>query len=210
MSKINKIIKTLIISDIFLNGGWGLLSPIFAIFLLEDIAHGNSVLAAQVAGVSALIYWVLKSFLQIPISRYLDASPGEKDDFWFMFTGLFAAGIVPFGFLAATSYWHIYAFQILHAISMAFFVPAWYAIFTRHIDKGCEAFEWGMDSTFLGVAVGITGGLGGVFASMFGFKLVFIAVGTFNLASALILLLIYNQIFPRDEIFPKFFPSKKE
>jgi MFS family permease len=210
MYKINKIIKTLIISDIFLNAGWGLLAPVFAIFLLDDIAKGDARLAVQVAGMSALIFWVIKSFLQIPISRYLDEKSGEKDDFWFMFVGLFFCGLVPFGFLVSTSYWHIYAFQILHAASIAFFIPAWYAIFTRHIDKGCEAFEWGMDSTFLGMAVGISGGLGGIFASFFGFKIIFVVVGAFNIVSALILLFIYNEAFPRDEIFPKFFPPRKE
>lgn len=206
---INKIIKTLMVSDLFLNMGWGLLSPIFAIFVLRDIVHGDASKAAEVAGTSALIFWVLKSFLQIPISRFLDKQYGEKDDFWFMVFGLFIMGIVPFGYLVSTSILNIYSFQILYAIGTSMYVPAWYAIFTRHIDKGKEAFEWGMDSTFLGIGFGIAGWLGGTIVFLLGFKAVFVITGVLDFFSVIVLLTIYRNVFPRDEIFPQFFPFRK-
>ena len=112
--------------------------------------------ATEVAGFTFLIYWIVKSFLQIPISRYLDAHHGEKDDFWFMVSGLFLAGLVPFGFLISSLPWHIYAFQALHALSMALVVPSWNAIFTRHMDKKRIAFEWSMNSTVIGLGYGIS------------------------------------------------------
>lgn len=201
MSKtINKVIKTLIISDFFLNSGWGLLGPIFAIFIIDNIAIGGPTEAAKVAGFAALFYWIVKSFLQIPIGRYLDKNHGEKDDFWFMVFGTFLTGLVPFGFLISSQPWHIYGLQALQGAAMAMVVPAWAAIFTRHIDKGKEAFEWGVESTSLGFAAGITGAVGGIMVASFGFAIIFILVGGFTIFSASLLLLIHKEIAPRDHI----------
>ena len=203
--KVNKIIKVLIVSDFFLQAAWGFLLPVFAIFILEDIAVKDIAHAAEIAGFAAFVYWVTKSILQIPISSYLDDRHGEKDDYWFMVFGLFIASIAPFGFLFSFLPWHIYMLQVLHAIGMALFVPSWNAIFTRHIDKGKEAFEWGMDSTFLGVGTGITGALGGMMVVLFGFKMIFVFAGLLNLVAAFLLLTIHKRILPRDHLVPRVF-----
>jgi len=205
MKRINKVIKVLIISDFFLNSAWGLFSPVFAIFVVQNITGGDTIKAAEVAGFGALFYWVVKSILQIPIGRYLDKTDGESDDFMFMFLGLLIASLVPFGFLFSTTAWHTYIFQILHAIGMAMMIPSWYAIFTRHIDKGKEAFEWGLDSTILGIGAGITGAAGGLLAVL-GFHWIFIFSGVFNLISAIILLLIARDISPKKKTASRFPP----
>jgi len=194
---ISKIIKVLIASDFFLNLGWGLLSPVFALFILEKITLDNPVKAAQVAGFAALAYWISKSFIEIPIGRYLDKHDGEKDDFWFMAIGLFVVAFVPIGYLFSTQAWHIYVFQVLHAVGMAMALPSWLAIFTRHIDKGKEAFEWSMETTSIGVGAGIAGGLGGVMASMLGFKALFLFVSGLTIISAFLYLFIRKDVSPR-------------
>ncbi len=194
---INKIVKVLITSDFFLNLGWGLLSPIFALFILQKITLDNPAKAAEVAGFAALAYWISKSFIEIPIGRFLDKHPGEKDDFWFMTIGLFIVAFVPIGYLFSTAAWHIYFFQVVHAVGMAMALPSWLAIFTRHIDKGKEAFEWSMETTSIGAGAGIAGGLGGIVASIFGFKILFIFVSALTFFSAILLLLVRNNVSTR-------------
>ena len=194
---ISKIIKVLITSDFFLNLGWGLLSPIFALFILERITLANPAKAAEVAGFAALAYWISKSLIEIPIGRFLDKHPGEKDDFWFMTIGLFVVSIVPIGYLFSTSPWHIYVFQIIHAVGMAMALPSWLAIFTRHIDKGKEAFEWSMETTSIGAGAGIAGGLGCIVASLFGFKILFIFVSGLTILAAFLLLFVKNNVSAR-------------
>lgn len=195
---INKVIKTLIISDFFTNLGWGFLSPVFAIFILEKVSHGGLTQAAEIAGLSALFYWIPKSFFQIPLGIYLDKNHGEKDDFWFMIMGTFLIALVPLGYLFATTAWHIYCLQVVYAAGAAMSFPSWMAIFTRHIDKNKEAFEWGTESTFLGLGAGIAGGLSGGMVAMFGFKVLLIFVSGFTLLSAILLLFIKDSIFSRD------------
>lgn len=202
MSKIiNKIVKTLIVSDFFLNLGWGLLSPVFALFILQKITYNDPTRAAEVAGFAALFYWISKSFFEMPIGRFLDKKRGEKDDFWFMVFGLFIVGLVPIGFLFSTRPWHIYAFQIIHAIGMAMTLPPWLAIFTRHIDKGKEAFEWSVETTSINMGAGIAGGLGGIVASIFGFKILFIFVSIFTMLATLLFLIIKNNVSARGDGF---------
>ncbi|MCX6721191.1 MAG: MFS transporter [Candidatus Staskawiczbacteria bacterium] len=196
---INKIVKVLITSDFFLNLGWGLLSPIFALFVLQKITIGDPTKAAEVAGFAALFYWISKSFVEIPIGRFLDKHDGEKDDFWFMVVGTFITAIVPIGYLFSTQPWHIYILQIIHAIAMAMTLPSWLAIFTRHIDKGKEAFEWSLETTSIGAGAGIAGGVGGIMASIFGFRVLFVFVSLLTTISAFILLFVKKNVSKRGE-----------
>lgn len=185
-------------SDFFLNLGWGFLSPVFAIFVLERITHGSALGAAEVAGLAALFYWIPKSLFEIPIGIYLDKHPGEKDDFWFMFIGISAIAIVPLGYIFAYEPWHIYLLQVIYAAGMAMAVPSWLAIFTRHVDKGQEAFEWGMETSFIGFGAGVGGGLSGILVALIGFKLLFIFVSGFTIFAAFLYLLIRNHVSSRD------------
>lgn len=191
---INRVIKILVTSDFILNYGWGLFGPIFALFIAQRITEGNITKALEVAGLSAFFYWIPKSLLQIPIGRYLDKNHGEKDDFIFMVLGTFVAGFIPFIYLIASSPWHIYTAQIIHAVAMSLVVPSWMAIFTRHIDKGKEALEWGLESTAIGIGAGIAAALGGTAASFFGFEIVLILAGVFTIFSAILLLLVRKDI----------------
>ena len=191
---INKIIKVLITSDFFLNLGWGLLSPVFAIFILSDITMKDPLKAAEVAGFSALFYWITKSFLTIPVGYFLDKKRGEKDDFWVMVIGEFIMVLIPLGCLFANTPWHIYLLQILYASGTAMAFPSWLAIFTRHIDKGKEALEWGVESTAIGAGAGIAGGLGGIIAGALGFNVLFIAVSVLNFVAAVFLISIKNDV----------------
>jgi len=194
---LNKVIKVLVSSDFFLNLGWGLLSPVFALFVLQKITSGDPLKAAEVAGLSALFYWITKSLLEIPIGSLLDKKHGEKDDLWFMVMGTFLTGIVPLGYIISSEPWHIYLWQVVHAIGMAMALPSWLAIFTRHIDKGKEGFEWGLETTSIGLGAGIAGGLGGIIAGYLGFNVVFLLVSGLNFISAICLLFIKNDVFIR-------------
>jgi len=191
--KVNRVIKYLILADLTFWSGWGLLSPIFAVFVIKNIEGGS----LSVIGLASGIYWILKSLLRIPIGIFLDSRRGEEDDFWFLFFGLVLSSLVPFGYLMAKYPWHIYLLQSLQAFGMAMALSGWTAIFTRHIDQGKEATEWGLDATFVGLGIGISGILGGMIAQIFGFKTIFVLVGISGLLAASLLFGILKIISPR-------------
>jgi len=206
--KFNRIVKYLVLSDLVFYAGWGLISPIFAIFIVEKIEGGN----ALVAGLSSAVYLILMSLLRVPFGMFLDSRPSEKDDYWFLTVGLFIAALTSFGFIFAKLPWHVYLLQIVRAVTMAMTLAAWPAIFTRHIDKGKESTEWGLDATSVGLGEGISGAIGGWAVTQFGFRPVFIAVGIMGLIGAVLLFALKNDIkgvfdhgarFSLKEIFQK-------
>jgi len=203
---LNKVIRILITSDFLLQSGWGLIGPIFAIFITEQIKGGN--LAA--VGLIASTYWIVKSIIQPFIARYLDITKGEKDDFKFLFGGLIVANLVPLGYLLASETWHILLLEFIRGSAMACVVPTWSAIFTRHIDKGWEAFSWSIESTGFGLAAGFAAAFGGIIATFLGFKTVFVLVSFFGLISAFVLLLIRDQLFLKDGSFSSVPPPEEK
>ena len=202
---LNQVIQTLIASDFLLQAGWGLSGPIFAIFLTKQIQGGD----LKMVGFIAAAYWIVKSVVQPFIATYLDKNHGEKDDFQFLVAGMFVANLVPLGYVFSTQPWHIFTLEIIRALAMACVIPTWSAIFTRHIDKGREAFSWSMESTGIGFAAGIAGASGGIIASILGFKAIFVLVSTFGILSSLALLLIRKNIFLKDHFTPRVPPSEK-
>ena len=164
--------------------------------------------AAEIAGLAALFYWIPKSFFEIPIAIYLDKNPGEKDDFWFMIAGFVIIALVPIGYIFSSAPWQIYLLQVIYAAGMAMALPSWMAIFTRHIDKGKEAFEWGMETSVIGTGAGIAGGLSGILVAMLGFKVLFVFVSGFTILSTILLLFIKNHVFSRDGHFVIFSGEK--
>jgi len=188
--KFNKIVKYLILSDLIFYAGWGLITPIFAIFIVNNI-QGGTIL---IAGIASSIYWVLKSVLRVPIGIFLDKHKGEKDDYFFLVFGLLIAALIPFGYIFSKLPWHIYVLQTIYAIGMAMSLSGWSAIFTRHIDKGKEATEWGLDATSYGIGTGVAAAVGGLAVTKFGFNPVFIAVGIMGLIGVVLLLGIRNKI----------------
>ena len=191
----NKVIKILILSDVALISGLGLITPIFAIFLTSQIQGGN----VEVVGYAAAIYWIVMSLVVIPFGRYLDRNHGEKDDLWFIVIGNVLAALAVLGYIFSSLPWHIYLLQIIYAIGMGMNIPGYTAIFTRHIGKGQEAFDWSVRAALIGVGTGLAGALGGIAAHRFGFLVLFIGVIIFILLSAFLPFLVSREMKPGDK-----------
>lgn len=188
---VNRIVKYFILSDLTFLAGWGLLDPLFAVFITRNIPGATMI----TVGVMAAIYWGVKSTLQIPISMFLDKFDGEKDDFYALVVGILLASLMMFSFMAASEVWHLYLIQVFKAIAFALYVPAWTAILSRHLDRDKVAFEWALASTSAGFAIGLTGLIGGWLAEI-SFSLMFLVGGSLGLCSAIFLIMAPNLIIP--------------
>ena len=202
---LNKIIRYLIISDLLLWGGWGFIDPIFSIFIIENIA-GATLISV---GLLATIYWGAKSIAQIPIAIILDKNKGENDDFYMLIAGILIAGASALAFVFVKELWQAYLIQFFKGIGFALYLPAWMAMFSRHLNKKHTAFDWAINSSSVGIGIGLAGLLGGSIASLFGFKSVFIATSLFAILSALVLFLIHKSILPKNRIEIKIHHSDK-
>jgi len=198
--KVGRLVKYFILVDLALLAGWGLIEPVFSVFIIEKVAGATLI----TVGAAAAIYWLLKSVLQLPISNYLDRTPGEKDDLYSLILGLLVAAFSALLFALVNQVWQLYVVQVLHAVGFALYAATWPAIFSRHLDKERVSFDWALDSTAAGVSAGTSGFLGGIIANWLGFQAVFVLAAAFSALSALILIWAPDIILP-----PKTTSSKK-
>lgn len=192
--KINQVILIIIFADFILITAFGFLPPFFAVFVTEQIRNGT----VAVVGLSITIYWVVKSILQLFVARFIDRNHGEVDDFYFLIAGSFLNSIFITLFYFATEAWHIYFLQFLIAIGDALLVPPFYAIFTRHIDRGREGFEWSLYSSFsLGAGAAIGSIFGGILGPAIGFRNVFPLIGILVFIATVMMLFLRPYILPK-------------
>ena len=190
--KVGRMIKYLILGDLALLAGWGLIGPVFSVYIIDRVQGATLV----TVGIAAGIYWVLKSLVQLPVANFLDKTDGERDDFMALVIGLFVSAFTAVAYIFITQVWHLYLVEVIHALAFALYVPAWSAIFSRHVDKDRVSFDWSLDSTIAGLSAGISGFLGGVVANTMGFSWVFILAGILSAASAVILIMAPDLVFP--------------
>lgn len=188
--RINHVIKTLVVSDFFINAGFSVFAPIFAVFVTKQISTGS----LEVIGFAAALTQIFKVTLQIPIAKYLDRNHGEYDDFYSMIIGSFLISSVPFLYLFASQPIHVYIFSSIYGMGLAFLVPPWYAIFSRHLDKMKENIEWSMDSVAIGIASAGTAALGGIIATRLGFQAVFLLGGVLAIVGSFQQFRIYKDL----------------
>lgn len=188
--KINKVIKVLVSTDSIFEFAYGLVTPVFAIFIIQSIENGT----AQVAGTAVAIYWFVKSALRIPIAWLLDKKDGEYDDFYSMVFGFLLYSVCLFLYNFASTPMHVYLIQTLTGVAGAFAFTPWYGFFTRHIDKSHENFEWSISVSLTGFGISLAGFLAGIIADNFGFAYIFTVGGILSLVSTLLLLLIGKSL----------------
>lgn len=188
--KINSVIRTLVISDFFVNAGFSVFGPVFAVFVTGQIQNGS----LEIVGFGAALFQIFKSSLQVPIARFLDKDHGEFDDFLSLIFGTILIATIPFWYIFATKAIHIYIIQIVYGVGAAFAIPPWYAIFSRHVDKMKENVEWSLDSIAIGIGAALAAALGGILADRFGFRTVFAIGGVLAIFGAVQQILIYKDL----------------
>jgi MFS family permease len=188
--KINHVVRTLILSDFFINSGFSIFAPIFAVFVTGQITGGS----VEVVGFATAITQIFKVGLQIPIARYLDKNHGEFDDFYSLVTGSSICASVPFLYFFATTSTHVYIIQAIYGIGLAFAVPPWFAIFSRHLDKLHANIEWSFESVAIGVSAAGASALGGVMASHYGFSQLFLLGGLLAICGAMLQIRIFKDL----------------
>jgi MFS family permease len=194
--KVGRVVKYFIISDFFLLAGWGLIDPVFSVFIVQRVVGGT----LMTVGIAAAIYWILRSVLQIPIANYLDRTPGERDDFMALIGGLMLVGISAIAMCWVTTVWELYVVHAIHAVAFALYYSSWPTIYSRHLDKDSISLDWSLDSAAAGIGAGITGFLGGVIAGMWGYTVVFVGAGVLAFVAAFVLFAVPDLILPKPTV----------
>ncbi|MDP3990328.1 MAG: MFS transporter [archaeon] len=176
----NKTIKLLMFSDISVVTGFGLIAPILAIFIKDNLV-GGTIFAA---GIASTLFFITKSIIQLPFSRYVDK---HEDKIKWLILGTFLVSSVPFIYIFAKSVIHIYIAQVIYGIGSGLAYPTWLGLWSVNLDKKHESFEWSLYSTLVSLGAAITATIGAAIAEFVGFTITFILVGIFSLIGCSIL-----------------------
>ena len=83
--------------------------------------------------------------------------------------------------------------------------PAWYSLFTMHLDKKHRGLEYSIWSTGVGIGTALTAYAGALFAESFGFQNLFLIVALISFIGLIVLFLLSNKflkdIKETEEIF---------
>ena len=182
----NRTLKLLIISDIFIFSGFGLISPILAIFIKDNLI-GGTILAA---GIASMIFLLTHSILQIFFAYKFN----PEDRLWMLLVGTGIIAVVPFGYIFSTQIYHIYLVEFVYGIGAAFAYPSWSSLFTSNLEKGHRGFQYSIYSSSVGIGTALTAAAGALIAEKIGFKFVFIFTGIFAIVGLLILFKLEKKI----------------
>jgi DHA1 family quinolone resistance protein-like MFS transporter len=178
----NRVLKFLMISDILVLTGFGLIDPILAIFFKENLV-GGSILAAGIAGA---IFLFVKSIVQLPFSRRVDKFTNKNRLKW-LIVGSLIISLVPFIYLFVTHVYFLFLIQAIYGLGSGLAYPTWLGLWTTHLDKKKESFEWSLYSTITNLGVALTAGIGAVISEFIGFHFTFVFVGIISLVGCAIL-----------------------
>jgi MFS family permease len=194
--RINKVIQYLIYSDLIILTGWGLVNPIFSVYVLEKIPGAD----ISMAGIAATIFYVSKSVTQLPVARFIDKHKGESDDFYILLLGSVLGSICTFLFVFMNSIGILIALQVLFGVSAALMYAPWNSIFTKHIDKNKEAMEWSFYDTTNDIGIALSAALGALIALEYGYEIIFVTAGISSVIGTLFILMLAKDLRkPRKE-----------
>jgi len=193
---INKVIRILVASDFVLYFAFGLFSPIYAIFITRQIEGGT----LAVVGMATTMYWVARLLTTVPLSKLMDKTDGEKDEFYFMIVGGLLTAAIYVTYTFASEVWHIYTLQFLFGAINSMIVPAWRIIFTNHLDRDKTGYYWSIEDIGVGIAIAASAYVGALAAEKFGFNAVLYTVAALSVASSLILILLKKYTYTFREL----------
>jgi DHA1 family quinolone resistance protein-like MFS transporter len=169
------------ISDLVIMTGFGFIDPILAIFFKENIVGGS----IATAGIASAIFWVTKSIIQLPFSRWVDA---HDHYVWWLMTGSLIIAATPLLYFFAQDIRMVYMAELVLGIGHGIAYPCWLGLWSTHLDKHHESFEWSLYSTLTNLGIAVSAAVGASVAQMFGFRTTFIFVSAVCFLGTLVLL----------------------
>ena len=188
--KIGTLVRRFVLLDLLLWGGWGLITPILAVFILKDIEE-TTILTV---GITSAIYWLVNAVTQLVSAGFIDEQRGEQDDARVLAVGLFLGSLAAFSFLLVENTWHLFLVAALQGVAFGLYSPAWTAIFSRHLHDGHYALDWSLDRTSIAVFSAITAVAGGAIAEFFGFDMIFGLAGVLSFLSCVVVLRLPKEL----------------
>jgi predicted MFS family arabinose efflux permease len=175
MKKFNKAIRILLVTNGLILVAGAMFGPIYAIFV-EKI--GGSLLDASYAfGVFAFV----AGTVTLLSGKYADKI---RENELILVVGYGAIGVGFLGYIFVNSIFSLLIVQVIIGFGEAIYGPAFDVIYAKHLDKKNVGRDWGAYGAIDYFTTTIGAVTGGVLVTLFGFNVIFIAMGLLCFASA--------------------------
>jgi MFS family permease len=181
----NKAIRIMLFTNGLVLISSAMIAPIYAIFV-EKV--GGDLMDASVAGA---IFTSIAGLVTLFSSKLSDE---VKENELILVVGY---TIIGFGFLLylfVSSVLFLFIIQAIIGLGEAIYTPAFDAIYSKHLDKKEAGLEWGAWEALDYFTRTIGALAGGVIATLFGFKILFITMALLCFLSALYILHLKRNI----------------
>jgi len=180
-----KELKILLFASALFTISGGLLGPIYAVFVEQiggDLLTAGGSYSAFAISMGAIIFF---------ISRWEDHVKHQEK---MVIIGLTLSSLGFFGYLLVQSPIHLFIIQAILGIGGAVWIPASDSIYSKNLDKGKFASEWGLWDSIYWISMGLSASIGGFLANIYGFRFLFAVMFFVSLAGLITsVFLIYKK-----------------
>ncbi len=178
--KVNSIVRAYIISDSLLWSAWNFVTPIFAIFVVNNINGGN----VETASFGFSVYLISRVVLELIIGKLL-VNSSDKRKMKLAVAGMILLSFSYLGFAYTKEILGMYLFYIVAGMGLGIASPAKNALFSIHLDKSKEAVEWSLADALAFGGMAVASIAGGMIVKGFGFQTLFLLAFGVNLIAIL-------------------------
>ena len=178
----NKTLRILLASDFLMITGFGLIGPIFAIFVDKDVSSGD----IFSAGMASFVFLAAQSICQLLLAKKIDMWETSKV-IDYLIVGNILIATVPFVYMGWKDVTGIYLAELIYGIGSAFDHPCWLKLWSVYLDRDHESYEWSVYSVLTNIGQGVAALVGGYIAATAGFDVAFMIVGLFAILGTVIL-----------------------
>lgn len=187
----HKIIRSLVVSDLFILSSYGLIQPIFSIFILRNVVDAT----ITGVGVALTIELFTRAVFQIVIAKWADEERGNCRELYTLLLGSLLISIVPVGYLLSRTMLMVYFAQFVHGLGQALSYPSWRVLFTRYIRQDQAGYEWGIYDTVTSLGIAGAATIGAYFADTYSFTYLFVIVSVLSFLGTGFIVHIFNHEF---------------
>ncbi len=177
---LNPLVRSFLISEMFLWSGVNLVIPIFAIFAKERIIGGG----VEIAGSAYSVHLIARLMFDLVSGRYF----GRRSEVVKIIVVISCVVLMSIGYIGlalSSTIWQLFFFQALVGIGLGTSTPLKYTVFSQHIDQDKMSVEWSLyDSAMIG-GMAVSAALGGFIANAYSFRTLFIIAAVVNAMSIL-------------------------
>lgn len=186
--RMNPIVRIYIISDSLLWSAWNFVTPIFAIFVVNNIKGGD----VQSASFGFSVYLISRVIFELLAGKLL-INTTDKRKMRMAISGMLCVSLAYLGFAFSNEVYQMFFFYAIAGIGLGIASPAKNALFSIHLDKNKEAAEWGVSDAVSFGGMAVSSIVGGFIAKSFGFQALFLLAFFVNLIAVFPYFLFLNK-----------------